>query len=115
MVYCLPSLDVNFIYIISSNGLKHVHYNVFFFLFFLGPHYRHMEVPGLGVESELQLLAYATTIAMPDLSCICNLGCSLPQYRVLDLLNKARDQTSILMDTSQLLKLLSHNGNSCKL
>ena len=26
-----------------------------------------MEVPGLGVESELQLLAYATAIAMLDL------------------------------------------------
>ena len=32
----------------------------FFFLLFLGPHLRHMEVPKLGVESELQLLAYAT-------------------------------------------------------
>ena len=27
-----------------------------------------MEVPQLGVESELQLLAYATVTAMPDLS-----------------------------------------------
>ena len=33
----------------------------FFFLFsFLGPQLRHMEVPRLGVESELQLLAYTT-------------------------------------------------------
>ena len=32
---------------------------VFFLSFiFLGPHLRHMEVPRLGVESELQLLAY---------------------------------------------------------
>ena len=38
---------------------------LFFFLFvFLGPHPQHMEVPRLGVEPELQLLAYAT--AMPD-------------------------------------------------
>ena len=32
--------------------------------FFLGLHPRHMEVPKLGVKSELQLPAYAT--AMPD-------------------------------------------------
>ena len=30
----------------------------FFFLVFLGPHPGHMEVPRLGVELELQLLAY---------------------------------------------------------
>ena len=37
------------------------------FLFvFLGPHLWHMEVPRLGVESELQLLAYTTATAMPD-------------------------------------------------
>ena len=30
----------------------------FFSLLFLGPHLRHMEVPTLGVESELQLLAH---------------------------------------------------------
>ena len=32
-----------------------------------------MEVPGLGVESELQLLAYDTTTATPDLSFSCDL------------------------------------------
>ena len=32
-----------------------------------------MEVPSLGVKSELQLLAYATATAMPDLSHICDL------------------------------------------
>ena len=31
---------------------------IFFFVFFLGLHPWHMEVPRLGVESELQLLAY---------------------------------------------------------
>ena len=30
---------------------------------FLGPHLQHVEVPWLGVESELQLLAYATATA----------------------------------------------------
>ena len=33
---------------------------------FLGPHPWHMEVAGLGVESELQLPAYTTARAMPD-------------------------------------------------
>ena len=32
-----------------------------------------MEVPGLGVGSELQLPAYTTATATPDLSCICDL------------------------------------------
>ena len=34
-----------------------------FFLVFLGPHPQHMEVPRLGVESELQLLARTTATA----------------------------------------------------
>ena len=36
----------------------------FFFLFFLGPHLQHMEIPRLGVELELQLLACATATVM---------------------------------------------------
>ena len=42
-----------------------------FFFVCVGLHPRHMEVPRLGVKSELQLLAYATATATPDLSCIC--------------------------------------------
>ena len=34
------------------------------FVYFLGLHARHMEVPRLGVELELQLLAYATGVAL---------------------------------------------------
>ena len=37
---------------------------------FLGPHLRHMEVPRLGVQSELQLPAYTTATATQDPSCI---------------------------------------------
>ena len=47
----------------------------FFFLsffVFLGPHPQHMEVPRLGIQSELQLPAYSRAAVMPDLSCICN-------------------------------------------
>ena len=52
-------------------------------------------------ESELQLLAYTTAIATQDLSSICNLHHSSWQCQILNLLSKARDQTCILMDTSQ--------------
>ena len=38
----------------------------FFFFFFLLPHLQHMEVPRIGVELELQLLAYAIGTAMHD-------------------------------------------------
>ena len=44
------------------------------FFFFLG---LLLEVPGLGARSELQLLAYITATAMPDLNSICDLCHSL--------------------------------------
>ena len=51
-----------------------------------------MEVPRLGVKSELQLPAYTT--ATQELSQVCD--------RIPDPLSKARDRTRILMDTSQI-------------
>ena len=66
---------------------------------FLGQHLWHMEVPRPGVESELQLLAYATTTAMQDLSLVFNLHHR--SQATLDPLSRARDGTCILMDTSQ--------------
>ena len=39
---------------------------------FLGPYPWHMEVPRLGVELELQLPAYTTATATPDLSHVCD-------------------------------------------
>ena len=42
-------------------------------LLFLGPLPWHMEVPMLGVKSELQLPAYTTATATQDPSHICNL------------------------------------------
>ena len=71
-----------------------------------------MEVPRLGVELELQLPAYTTATALPDLSCICDLHHSSWQHQILNPLRKARHQTYILMDTSQVHNLLSHNENS---
>ena len=64
---------------------------------FLGPHPWHMEVPRLGVELELLLPAYATAIAMPDPSHICNLHLRSRQCRIFNPLSKARDLTRNLM------------------
>ena len=79
---------------------------------FLGPSLWHMEVPRLGVESELQLLAYTTATAIPDPSWICDLHHSSRQCWILNPLSEARDWTLVLMDDSQVHNLLSHNGNS---
>ena len=40
--------------------------------------------PGPGVESELWLLACATTTATPGQNCICDLRCSLQQGQILN-------------------------------
>ena len=71
-----------------------------------------MEVPGLGVEVELQLLPYDTATATWDPNHICDLCGSSEQCQILNPLSEARDRTYILMDTSQILNLLSHNENS---
>ena len=75
--------------------------------FFLGLH--------LGVEQELQLLAYtaytaATATAGP--SGICDLHDSLQHCGIFNPLSEARDQTCILMDTSRVCNPLSQNRNS---
>ena len=80
-----------------------IHSIVFFFFFGLfraAP--RHMEVPRPGVESELWPLTYATAIAIPDLSCVWDLHHSSRPSWSLNPLNKARDRTCTLMDTSQI-------------
>ena len=53
-----------------------------------------MDVPRLGVKSELQVPATAT--AMPDPSHICNL---CHQCRILNPLSETNDQIHILTDT----------------
>ena len=60
-----------------------------------------MEVPGLGVESELWLPAYATARATQDPSYVFNLHHSSRQRQNLNPLSGARERTHILMDTSQ--------------
>ena len=61
-----------------------------------------MEVPRLGFESELQLLAYATATATRDPSFVFDLPHSSRQRRILNALSKARDRNLVLMDTSQI-------------
>ena len=74
--------------------------NCNFFFFFLGPYSWPMEVPRLRVESELQLPACTTVIAVQDLSSICDLYHSSWQCRIPHPLNESRDRTRIFMDTS---------------
>ena len=69
--------------------------------FFLGPNPRHMEVPRLGVELELQLTAYTRDTASRDPSRICDLHHSSQQCRILNPLSEARDQTRNLMAPSR--------------
>ena len=77
-------------------------WGVFLFFCFLGPYVQHMEVPRLGVKSELQLLAYTTATATQDPSHICSLHHSSQQCRILNPLIEARDPTCNFMDTSRI-------------
>ena len=52
---------------------------VFVFFCFLGPHMQHVEVPRLGVKSELQLPASATATATLDPSLVCSVHHSSQQ------------------------------------
>ena len=58
-----------------------------------------MDVPELGGELELQLLAYSTATAIPYPSRICDLHCSLQSHQFLNPLSEARDQTHILTES----------------
>ena len=62
-----------------------------------------MEFSWLGVELELQLMAYTTATAMWDSSYVFDLHPSSQQQWILNPPSKARVQTHILMDTSQLV------------
>ena len=73
---------------------------------------QYMEVPRLGVESELQLPAYTTDTGTWDLSQVCELHRSSRQCRVLTPLIEARDQTHILMGIHEGLLPLSYNGDA---
>ena len=105
------SLHFEPMYVLQAEGVFLFAYLFCLFVFalcFLGPHLQHMEVPGLGAELELQLLADTTAAAMWNPSPVCD----LQQCRILNPLSETRDQTCILMDSSQIHHPLSHSGNS---
>ena len=56
-----------------------------------------MEVPRLGVQSELLLSAYAAATTRPDPSHVCDLHHSSQQLRILNPLREARDRTRKLV------------------
>ena len=91
---------------------EYSHPSTFTFFVFLGLHPRHVEVPRLGVELELQLPAFATATATPYPRLVCNLYHSSQQYQILNSLSKTRDRTCIPMDTSWAFNPLWHNRNS---
>ena len=68
----------------------------FFFLFFV-LHSWHMEVPRLGVESELQMLAYTTATATPDPSCVCHLHHSSWQCQILNQLIRCANSKTVFL------------------
>ena len=89
-----------------SSGRKFEGFFCFFFLLFVFLPFRAalMAYGGsrLGVQSELQLLAYARATATPDPSHVCNLHHGSRQRQILNPLSEARDQTRNLMVLSQI-------------
>ena len=88
-------------------------FGTFFFFCILGPYLWHMEVPRLGVKSDLQLPAYTIAAATWGPSHFSDLHHSSLQCWILNPLSKTRIRTWILMDSYQLdLSPLCHNRNS---
>ena len=59
-----------------------------------------MEVPGLGLQLDPQLMAYTTATATPDPSHFCDVHHSSLQCWILNPLSGVRNWTQILVDTS---------------
>ena len=106
--YCLSLIILGKLIFIVRHPFIQAFYFYLSFVFFLGPNPWHMEVPRLGVHSELLLPAYATATATPDLSCVYDLHHS---SEIPNPLSKARDRTRNLVVPSQMFPLC-HNGNS---
>ena len=60
--------DISFLHVKPHRETHNICFFFFFFLVFLGLLLWHTEIPGLGVKSKLQLPAYATATATPDLT-----------------------------------------------
>ena len=105
-----PWFLVGFVNHWATTGTPRLHlYCCFFFLPFRArpEAYRSSQAKG-----RIGAAAASLHMATLDPSHICDQCCSLQQCWILNPLNKARDQTHIFMDTSQVLNPLSHNGNS---
>jgi len=81
-----------------------------FFGLFLRLHLQHMDVPRLGVQSELLLPAYTRATAMPDPSRICDLHHCSWQHWILNPMSKVRDRTRNLMVPSRICFLCAMMG-----
>ena len=91
-----PPVDVLVMWIYEFSLLL----NPFLVIFvFLGMHPWLMEVPGLGVESELPANTIAT--ATQDLKLVCDLHHSPWQCWILNPLIEARNRTHVLKDTTR--------------
>ena len=82
--------------VLIYDGTILLDYRLLWFWFlsvFLGLHPPHMGVPRLGVQSELELLAYTTATAMQDPTRVCDLHHSSQQrcQRIFSPLSKVRD------------------------
>ena len=73
-----------------------------------------MEVPRLGVQMELLLLAYATATVRPDPSLVYNLYHSSWQHRILNPLSETRDRTRNLMVPCQISFCCAMTGTQRK-
>uniref|UniRef100_A0A8D1UMM7 Snurportin-1 n=1 Tax=Sus scrofa TaxID=9823 RepID=A0A8D1UMM7_PIG len=110
---CQVRTDVLFM---SSPILFWSFFFFFFLLFcFLGPRPRHMEVPRLRVQWELQLPAYTTATAVPDPSHVFDLHHSSRQHQILNPLSEARDRIRNLMVPSQTRFRCAMAGTPCLL
>ena len=78
------------------------------------PYVQQMDIPRLGVESELQLPGTATATATWDPSHICNLYHSSWQHWILNQLSRARVQTRIFMGTSWVCYHWATTGTPCE-
>ena len=80
---------------LMASDVEHLFMRLFAFFFFsLGLCPWHMEVPKLGVQSELQLPAYVTATAAPDPSQVFDLHHSSQQHRILNLLRPGIEPTA---------------------
>ena len=71
-----------------------------------------MEVPWREVKLELQLWPTPQPQPPEIQATFATYASPGNKYWILNPLSQARDQTHVLMDTSRVLNLLSHNGNS---